>query len=121
MPVVSPVLNASGTLTFDNAAVQSAVATAPRQYRAAWFTFDNVTGASTAIGTSDAPAPRLASPAALPSAPGAYIRIDVSADHPDHPRWAAPVHTYFRRTAAGWVLVGLERMPKQASSGTEGP
>ena len=113
VPVVSPALDAAGVLTFGNVAARHALATEPRAWKATWFVFDNATGASTPMGDVSGTTPRLAAPAALPSTLGAYLRIDVSADHPDHPRWATPVRTYFRREASGWKLVGLERQPDE--------
>ncbi len=118
VPVVSPSLEASGVLTFENIASRHALASEPRAWKTAWFTFDNATGASTPIGEVSAAAPRLAAPAGLASSPGAYIRVDVSADHPEFPRWATPVHTYFRREASGWRLVGLERQPGEGPAAT---
>ncbi len=56
-PIVSPALDASGVLTFDNAAVRHAVASAPRAYKAAWFAFDNETGKSTPLGRVVEPDP----------------------------------------------------------------
>jgi hypothetical protein len=111
VPVVSPSLDAAGVLTFENIASRHALASEPRAWKTTWFTFDNATGESTPMGDVSAATPRLAAPAGLPSARGAYVRVDVSADHPEHPRWATPVHTYFRREAGGWRLVGLERQP----------
>jgi hypothetical protein len=35
----------------------------------------------------------------------------VSAVQPEHASWAVPVDVYFLRNAAGWKLVGLERLP----------
>jgi pimeloyl-ACP methyl ester carboxylesterase len=46
--------------------------------------------------------------AALQSIPLADV---VAAARADHPSWAQPVHAYFRREAAGWTLVGFERLP----------
>ena len=78
-PIVDPAFDGA-TLTFANAAVQAGVAQAPTGgYRAEWSTFNNATGASTALGTSStAAAPRMAAPAPLTSAPGAFLRIDIS-------------------------------------------
>jgi hypothetical protein len=111
IPVVAPALNASGALTFENIAERHGFATAPRQYTATWFTFDNISGQTAALGASDATTTRLAAPVALPASAGAYIRVDIAADHPDHPRWRTPVRAFFRRTAGAWTLVGLERLP----------
>ena len=110
-PIVEPQLDAAGALSFANAAVAHKVASAPRRYTAVWSAFDNATDAVTRIGDTSADTPRLAAPAGLPTTPGAFVRVEVSADHPEHPSWARPVHIYFRRAASGWSLVGLERLP----------
>jgi hypothetical protein len=110
-PIVDPVLDASNTLRFGNAAVQFGFAEAPESYTAAWSTFDNATGTSAAIAETTGRQPELPAPANLPAAPGAFIKVSLSARSASHPSWAAPVDTYFRKTATGWSLVGLERMP----------
>ena len=112
-PIVEPALDAAGVLTFANAAVDRKVATAPRRYTAVWSAFDNATDAVTRIGDTSGDTTRITAPAGLPSAPGAYLRVELSADHPEHPSWARPVHVYFRRGGSGWSLVGLERVPGQ--------
>ena len=114
-PIVDPVLD-SDILTFGNAAVQAGVSTAPKGgYRAEWFTFNNGTGASTPLGMSTTTsALRIEAPGALPAGIGSFVRIDVSAVDPPHPSWTMPVHLYFTRTAGGWRLVGLERLPEGA-------
>jgi len=111
-PIVDPALDASGVLTFGNAAVQYGLAKAPTAYAAAWHTFDNVSGASKPLGQTTGTQGRIQAPSGLPSATGAYIRVDLSADHPEHPKWKEPVRAYFMRQAAGWRLVGLERLPE---------
>jgi hypothetical protein len=110
-PVVDPALDAAGALTFGNAATQHGFATAPRGYTARWFAFDNATGESRPIGETTAAQGSMPAPAGVPTAPGAYVRIEIAADHPDYPNWKHPVQVYFVRQAAGWKLVGLERMP----------
>ena len=108
-PIVDPALDASGVLTFGNAAVEPGFATAPAGYAAAWYAFDNATGDSRPIGqTTGARAP-LQPPSGLPGATGAYVRVDLTADHPEHPSWKQPIRATFVRQAAGWKLVGLER------------
>ena len=43
-PVVAPALDASGALSFGNAAVEAGVAPAPAEYKVVWARFDNATG-----------------------------------------------------------------------------
>ena len=56
-------------------------------------------------------APRMEAPDTLPSRTGAFVRIEVSAVDPPRAAWTRPVDVYFKRTARGWMLVGLERLP----------
>jgi hypothetical protein len=42
-----------------------------------------------------------------------FVEIAISAETADHAAWRQPVHAYFRRTADGWKLVGLERLPEK--------
>jgi hypothetical protein len=110
-PIVDPRLDASGVLTFGNAAVDAGVAVPPARYQAAWFTFDNATGQATAIGGTEGATARLQAPAHVRAAPGAIVKVDVSATSAEHPSWAQPVQIYFRWQNDGWTLVGLERLP----------
>ena len=110
-PIVEPALDVAGRLTFDNAAVRHGFAPAPESYRAVWHTFDNATGAIRALGEVTGAGPALQAPAALPSAPGVFIQVDLSATSREHPSWADPIVLHFRRTDAGWKLVGLRRLP----------
>jgi hypothetical protein len=110
-PVVNPRLDASGALTFDNAAVAAGFAQPPSEYRAAWSRFDNTTGAVQAIGDTRSATTRHNTPGSLPSAVGSFVEIDISAESAAHPSWRQPVKTYFRRLSDGWKLVGLERLP----------
>ncbi len=110
-PIVDPRLDASGALTFDNAAVAARFAEAPRVYRAEWFRFDNATGAARPIGETESATPAMPAPRGLPTDAGAYVEIDIAADSAAYPSWSHPVKTYFRRVASGWTLVGLERLP----------
>ena len=111
-PVVNLTLDSSDTLRFENAAH---LATAPASgYVVRWATFDNTTGATAPIGTPTMTTDRqVKAPAGVPSEPGAIVKVQVAADDPGHPSWATPVDAYFRRSATGWALVGLERMPVQ--------
>ena len=110
-PIVDPALAASGELTFGNTAVQHGVADAPESYKAVWSTFDNGTNQAKLITETTAIGPRMPAPAGLPSASGSYIKVALSATAAKHPAWAQPIDVYFRRTASGWTLVGLERQP----------
>jgi len=110
-PIVDPALDLAGVLTFANAAVAARVAEPPGGYAAGWSLFDNVSGATTALGETAAAGPRLEAPAALPTEPGAYLKLTVRAIRPPVAAWAQPVELYFRRSPDGWRLVGLERLP----------
>jgi hypothetical protein len=112
-PVVNPRLDANGRLAFDNAAVAAGFAEQPTTYRASWMRFDNATGVTRPIGeTRSAGATVIDPPSGLmPAAIDSFVEIDVAADSATHATWATPIKTYFRRTADGWKLVGLERLP----------
>jgi hypothetical protein len=115
-PIVDPRLSTAGLLTFGNAAVAAGFAEAPTAYRAAWSRFDNATGETTAIGETRSATAEINGPRDLPSAAGSFIEVDVSAESAAHPAWQQPVRTFFRRTAGGWKLVGLERLPQQLTA-----
>jgi hypothetical protein len=111
-PLVKFTLDAAGVLTFENAAVRAGVATPPAGgYRAIWSSFDNTTHAAAPIGeTTSSADERLTSPPAVRDWPaGRYLKAAVSAVDAARPSWARPVDVYFRRTAGGWQLVGLDR------------
>jgi hypothetical protein len=114
LPAVNPVvdvrLSPSGTLTFRNAAVEADVASAPAEYVVNWSRFDNASAAATPIADTSAATASVAAPADLPSATGTYIRVGIAAKGGPE-SWAEPAHAYFRREAAGWTLVGFERVP----------
>lgn len=113
LPAVNPVTEAGlddgGTLRFTNAAVAHGFAAAPPAYTTTWALFDNATGHTQPIGRREGPASGIAAPGPLPSTPGAFLQVDVSAADAAHPAWARPLHLHFRRDPAGWTLVGLER------------
>lgn len=111
-PIIEPRLDASGTLTFDNAAVATGVASPPDSYEVAWFRFDNATGTATPIGGPMAVARAEAKgPPDLPGGVGSFVRVDIRATGAVHPSWSRPVRTFFRRLDPGWKLVGFERLP----------
>ena len=110
-PIVEPALDASGTLTFVNAAVSAGVAAPPAGYHAVWARFDNSSGNTTPLGETRAAGMALASPEQLPVAPETFVQIDVAAEGAVQSSWADPVRIFFRRSGDGWKLVGLERQP----------
>jgi hypothetical protein len=111
-PIVNPRLDTSGRLTIENAAVAAGVVKGQPTYRASWMLFDNMTGETRALSTTESTTTTLAAPPGLPTAPGSYIQVDLSASMDAHPGWKEPIKTHFRRTAQGWQLVGLERLPE---------
>ncbi len=109
-PLVDFALNATGGLTFTNAAVKAGVGAAPAGgYTVSWSSFDNATGEtqslrSDSIGQTE----RVEAVTSLP-ADGSYIKLQVKAmAGPD--AWQKPVDVYFRNTGGEWKLVGIERM-----------
>ena len=111
-PLVNFALDNNGRLTFENAAARVANASTTG-YSATWAQFNNDTGQTTAIGSPTATAGnQVQAPAALPTAAGSFVKVQLSAAQPPAKGTAvAPVDVYFRRTADGWRLVGLERLP----------
>ena len=108
-PVVTPALDASGVLTFANAAVRAGVAKAPAQYTVEWGAYDNGTGETKVLGETTGDT-RQQAPAAIAGA--TFVRAAISASGGGAPdSWAKPMHAFFKRTGAGWTLVGLERLP----------
>jgi hypothetical protein len=110
-PIVNPRLEDAGSLAFENAAVAAGFAAAPTAYRAAWSRFDNATGSTNPIGETTSASTTMAGPAGLPRTVDGFVQIDIAADHSSHPSWSQPLRTHFRRTATGWKLVGLQRLP----------
>jgi hypothetical protein len=117
LPAVNPLVNfqldASGVLTFENAAVNAGFAPAPRGgYEARWYLFDNSSGGTSPLGSPVvSPALKVTAPAGLPTGDCVFVKIEVAAIDPPESSWTIPVQVYFRRLAAGWKLVGLQRMP----------
>ena len=117
-PVTSFALDATGTLTFENAAAAAGVGSEPEKgYSVSWARFDNVTRGVEPIGSQTlTPSRRVQAPSGLPSAAGSFIRIQIAAWQPSIPSWAVPVDVYFRRDSAGWVLVGVDRLPEPSGN-----
>jgi hypothetical protein len=99
-------IEGDGTLHFDNLAVDAGLIDGPSGYAFSWFRFDNRTGlheqaAEIKIGTSGASS----IPTSLLHGPE-YIGVEI---REDHAAARAPVRAYFRKTADGWLTVGMER------------
>jgi hypothetical protein len=110
-PVVDPRLDAGGTLSFANAAVDAKVAEPPTEYRAAWHVFDNATGTTRPLGDTRSATTQLSAPRDLPSTSGSFIEVHLSAESAAYPSWKVPVRIHFRREGGSWKLVGLQRAP----------
>lgn len=111
-PLVDLRIDTSGVLTFDNAAVLAGVAADPNGYHATWSTYDNATGATQPLGSvATGAAPGSIHLDGLPTRPGVFIRVELTAIDPPYASWAAPLRATFKRTTSGWTLVGLEREP----------
>lgn len=108
-PVVDPVLQPDGTLTFHNAAVDAGAATPGEAYTLQWSSFDNAADQATPVGEPQTIQElRAAAPAGL-LASGEFVAVSVTGRHPEHPGWSRPARFYFRRAAGAWTLVGVER------------
>jgi hypothetical protein len=117
-PVVSPRLDTSGRLTFDNAAFAAGVMPVPVTYRASWSLFDNATGNTRPLSNTESATTTIDPPASLPTGAGSMIAVDISGDSQPYPTWRQPVRTHFRREGGGWKLVGLERQPETLAAVT---
>jgi hypothetical protein len=112
-PLVRFALTDTG-LAFENPAVRARLSEAPKQgYQAAWYRFNNGTGAADQIGSpTTSTQERLQAPADLPRDANSYVKVSVRAVEPPHAPWATPVDVYFRRAGSAWQLVGVERVVK---------
>jgi len=114
LPAVNPVagvtLSAGGELAFTNAAVDADVARAPQAYVTEWMTFDNATRATTPLGAVTGRSTSVQGPARLPTAEGAYLKVELGAIGGPAEAWSVPVDAYFRRIGGQWKLIGFERL-----------
>ena len=91
-PIVNPRLDASGALTFDNAAVAAGFREPASGCTArAWSRFDNATGATRPLGDTQSPTAVIYPRANLPPAAGGVIAVAISADSTAHASWQQPV------------------------------
>ena len=112
-PLVNFELSASGSLRFENAAVNAGVAEAPSSYIGTWFVFDNHTRATRPLGETKGAGGQLPAPAGLPSAADSFVVVELRAVEAAYPSWHEPTKVYFKRVVSGWKLVGVERMADQ--------
>ncbi|HEU4894164.1 MAG TPA: hypothetical protein VFT47_21555 [Vicinamibacterales bacterium] len=107
-PIVNATLSAEGELRFENAAVLAGVGGRPERYTLRWSRFDNATDSHTSVGDAvTVTEPRSSAPAGVLRGSD-YVSVSIATDHSRYPKWR-PVQVYFRRTAAGWQTVGLDR------------
>ncbi len=110
LPLVECHLAAEGTLTCSNVAVERNVAEPGGEYRIRWYRFDNETDSAQPVGeeavTREA---RFIAPRDVLDR-NEYVMAEIRGAHPRHPGWATPMKVYFRRTAGGWLTVGVERL-----------
>jgi hypothetical protein len=113
-PISNPRVDQRGILQFSNAAVDAGLAAPPRRYELSWFQFDNDAGRRSYVGSDVWTTPEGAMPGHL-LRPADYAGVDIRTVHAEHAGWRTPVRVYFRRTADGWMPVGLERRPDERS------
>jgi hypothetical protein len=116
-PLVNFSLDSSGVLRFENAALKAGIGNGRQTYAAAWSVFNNESGASTPLSET-AGSDRIIAPPGMPQTGAAYVLAEVRAVDPPYASWTKPVRVTFLRTAAGWKLVGLDRMPQGDGSET---
>jgi hypothetical protein len=108
-PVVNPALQADGTLTFENAAIDARVAEGGDGYTLQWFRFDNAANQATDVGAGQTTTALTArAPDGLLGS-GEYLGVTITGQHAQHPGWSRPARFYFRRSSGSWQLVGVER------------
>jgi hypothetical protein len=108
-PIVNPSLDASGTLTFENAAVLAKAAMPAESYTLQWFRFDNTRNEKSNAGEPITVSDLRASMPAAGLADSQYIGVTISGKHAQQSGWARPATFYFRRGSGGWQTVGAER------------
>jgi hypothetical protein len=107
-PIVNATLSRDGQLRFDNAAIAHDVGGRPDGYTLRWSRFDNATDTHTPVGGPVTVADTRAAAPPDVLAGGDYVSVSIATRHPAFPGWR-PVQVYFRRTATGWLTVGVDR------------
>jgi len=78
--------------------------------------FDNATGATKPLSSTESQTTTLAAPQGLPTAAGSFVAVDIAADSEAYPTWKEPVRAYFRRDGGNWKLVGFERQSDKTAT-----
>ncbi len=102
-----------GMLRFVNLAERHRLGPAGSRYRHRWFTFDNATGQSRAMGPEvvgkrssvevpEAPMSGLADP---------MLMLEIFTEHEDRPLWNQGIQVYLRPYGSGYEVVGIRRGP----------
>jgi hypothetical protein len=110
-PVVRPVVDGSGFLTFGNAAVDAGLAAPPAEYQVTWSTYDNATGVATPLGPVQRYAEARCPLPANGDVDARYLMAEIRTIHPGFPAWRTPVRVFVRRGAGVWTAMALERLP----------
>jgi hypothetical protein len=108
-PIVNASLDASGTLTFENAAVLAKAATPAESYTLQWFRFDNTRNEKSNAGDPSTVTDLRASMPSSGLSDSQYIGVTITGKHAQESGWARPATFYFRRGSGGWETVGVER------------
>jgi hypothetical protein len=108
-PIVNASLDASGTLTFENAAVIAKAATPAESYTLQWFRFDNARNEKSNAGDPITVTDLRASMPSAGLSDAQYIGVTITGKHAQQSGWARPATFYFRRGSSGWETVGVER------------
>jgi len=107
-PLVDFALGSDGAFTFANAAVAAGVATPATEHRLRWSRFDNSTGSTAGAIEATTTGTRLTAPQQV-LAEAEFVQVEIASQHPEFSAWATPVTVHFRRSSAGWALVGVTR------------
>jgi hypothetical protein len=112
-PLVDFKVSGEADVTFSNAAIDAGIPAPGTTYQIAMARFDNTTSGLTPIGTPMTSAtPRIVlSNEARSLRAGDYLELRVSTMSSAFPLWKEPVVVHLRRTANGWDIAGVRRLP----------